>query len=381
MQYSTSFARPVIWLFDAQARPTTFPSKRCRRRRRIEVLVLSLIQRIVTSLRWKSTMKMQWILTCILENILNCLIGSQIFFEKFHVWAQGSRSIWSNNQIIVFPAQAIVTPSPEILQVCHGERKNAKKRKSLAPPYQRCKERGTYHMSCSSNGGKSQQGRFLYLPCLLSVDGPIPPLASNVRWTSTPFQLVDPQLVRDPIALPIVGSSIDQYTHATVQEVSDVILSVNGPLVHVCVEAVCNDRGTRGETIRRFHAKKFTDFGWVQVGLYEVALPITEVAFAWLYWLVSNNLRIEVEGICPTVPSKCHTRSSLDWYCQIRIAILPKIRQTPSLPVAHIAVESSLSQKLTAARQFMESNWSIQDSRIAFWHRGSFSLQVVGGDV
>ena len=138
-------------------------------------------------------------------------------------------------------------------------------------------------MPCSSNSGKSQQGRFLYLPCFLSVDGPIPPLASNVSRTSTPFQLVDPQLVRDPIALPIVGSSVDQYTHATVQEISDVILSVDGPLVHVRVEAFGNNRGTRGETIRRFHAKKFTDFRQVQEGLYDVALPITEVAFAWLY--------------------------------------------------------------------------------------------------
>ena len=41
------------------------------------------------------------------------------------------------------------------------------------------------------------------------------------------------------------------------------------------------------------------------------------------------------------------------------------------IPVAHMAVESWSSQKLTAARQSMESNRSIHDFCIAAPHRGS----------
>jgi len=51
----------------------------------------------------------------------------------------------------------------------------------------------------------------------------------------------------------------------------------------VRVEAFTNGGRTRGEVVRRFHAKELTDFGEIQVGFYDVALPITKVAFAWLY--------------------------------------------------------------------------------------------------
>jgi hypothetical protein len=119
---------------------------------------------------------------------------------------------------------------------------------------------------------KVSRGVSFTSPTFVPSRGPVPPLPGSVCRTSTPFELVNPQLVCDPITFPIIGSSVDQHTHAAVQEIRDVILRVDGPSIHVHVEALTNGGGTMGEVVRRFYAKELMDLGEVQVRFYEVGL-------------------------------------------------------------------------------------------------------------
>lgn len=58
--------------------------------------------------------------------------------------------------------------------------------------------------------------------------------------------------------------------------------------------------------------------------------------------------------------------------CNHQSDIINAFQVSLSIPVVKNGSESSLSQKLRAAPQLNASYWLIHDSRVHFWHRGSY---------
>lgn len=130
---------------------------------------------------------------------------------------------------------AILIPSLVIRWAYHVARRNARPYRQLENACIRAKN--THHMSRASDSHESKQRRLLRLAGLRPPCAPVAPLLYSVLRLPAPVKLVDPQLVRDPVTLPVVRAGIDEDTDTSVEKIGDVVLGVHRPFVHMCVEA------------------------------------------------------------------------------------------------------------------------------------------------
>ncbi len=131
------------------------------------------------------------------------------------------------------------------------------------------------HVSGPPNGGKRQYASSFRLTSFLSINHPLPPLLGCVRFFSSPFQSVRPQLVRYPVALPIIRSRIYQDSNPPFQQTSNVELGWDGVLVHVSIEIASDFATTRRQVGRCLHTKDISDFWSVKVVRDNLILKVT----------------------------------------------------------------------------------------------------------
>lgn len=184
-------------------------------------------------------------------------------------------------------------------------------------------------MSSASNRHEREQGRLFYLPRLVgaAVQMPIAPFLGGVPGQPAPLELVDPQLVRDPVALPVVRPRVYQDAHAAVKQARDVVLCMHGPFVHVGVKTLTHRGRARREIIRRFNAQQFARLRAVEVGFDHIVFFVAQGAFARLPTAMQPH-QLDT------------TRWSGEFYTfDISYTFLPKFNSNPSASIIGEQIE------------------------------------------
>lgn len=91
-------------------------------------------------------------------------------------------------------------------------------------------------MSRSAHGRKRQRARALRLPSLVPADRPVAERVRGVDEAAGPVELLEPEFVCDPVALPVVRARIDEHAHSALKQAGDVEVRGRGVLVEVRVE-------------------------------------------------------------------------------------------------------------------------------------------------
>lgn len=139
-------------------------------------------------------------------------------------------------------------------------------------------------MSSASDRHEREQRRLLHLARLLgvAVQMPVAPSLGGVLGEPAPLQLVDPELVRNPVALPVIRPRVYQDAHAPVQQVRDVVLGVHGPFVHVRVEVTAHRRRARRKIVRCFDTQQLARLRAIKICFDDIVFLVAQIAFAWL---------------------------------------------------------------------------------------------------
>ena len=146
-------------------------------------------------------------------------------------------------------ARAILTPSPGLPQACRAGRalRQATCQHPTAHVAVHAKKDDTHHMSCAAHRRKRQRARALGLARLAPVNGPVAHLLARVLRRARPLELVEPEFVRDPVALPVVRARVDEDAYAALEQPSDVVLRWDGVLVEMRGEPAADVQAAGGE--------------------------------------------------------------------------------------------------------------------------------------
>ncbi len=126
-------------------------------------------------------------------------------------------------------------------------------------------------MSRPNYGSKRQGPSALRNARCLAADAPSAPLVllAHEIIAPAPVQLFNPQLVRDPVALPIVRPRINQHADTAFKQLRHLVLSRRDKFVHVCAKCATDRIRSCGEIGRGFCTQKFTDVWGVEEVAYD----------------------------------------------------------------------------------------------------------------